>query len=277
MNSPTGTNWLILPLISSCDKNKTKTGRESQSKSSPSLLLYLEFTGIIPPMTSKSARTLVLACATVMEEMLPFLGKDMDHKILDFGLHVNPKELHRRLQDMIEKAGTEYGTIILGYGLCSLAVVGLRSNGCRLVIPRVDDCIGIFFGSRQAHMQQCLLEPGTYYLTRGWVEVGDTPFAEHERLVKKYGKEKAWKYYQALMGKYKRLAYIKTGSPETGKFLEYARETAQKYGLHFEELDGSPELVRKLLHGPWDAEIVVIEPGEICSLELFLPDANLER
>ncbi len=241
------------------------------------LLPYPEFTGIIPPMTNKSPRTLVLACATVMEEMLPFLGNNMDYKILDFGLHVNPKELHRRLQDMIDTSSIGYETIILGYGLCSMAVVGLRSNGCRLVIPRVDDCIGIFFGSRQAYLQQCLLEPGTYYLTRGWVEVGDTPFAEHERLVKKYGKEKAWRYYRALMGKYKRLAYIKTGSQETGKFLEYARETAQKYDLQFEELEGSPELVRKLLHGPWDGEIVVINPGDICTLELFLPNANPER
>jgi len=55
-------------------------------------------------------------------------------------------------------------------------------------VPRVDDCIAIFLGSRAAYADQCHQEPGTYYLTKGWIEVGDTPFAEHERLVERYGR-----------------------------------------------------------------------------------------
>jgi hypothetical protein len=32
----------------------------------------------------------VLACATVIEEMLPLLPPDVSYEVLDFGLHVNP-------------------------------------------------------------------------------------------------------------------------------------------------------------------------------------------
>jgi hypothetical protein len=55
-----------------------------------------------------------------------------------------------------------------------MAVIGLRANGCTLVVPRVDDCISIFLGSHGAYKQQAGAEPGTYYLTKGWIEVGDT-------------------------------------------------------------------------------------------------------
>lgn len=72
-----------------------------------------------------------------------------------------------------------------------MAVVGLRAAGASLVIPRVDDCISIFLGSRDAYRAQASSEPGTYYLIKGWIEVGGGPFEEHKRLIEKYGKQKA--------------------------------------------------------------------------------------
>ncbi len=83
----------------------------------------------------------VLACATVMEEMLPLLPEDMPRQVLDFGLHVNPASLKAALQAAIDASAAEAETIVLGYGFCSMAVVGLKANGCTLVVPHVDDCI----------------------------------------------------------------------------------------------------------------------------------------
>jgi len=118
----------------------------------------------------------VLACATVIEEMLPLLPPDVSYEVLDFGLHVNPAALKQALQEAIDRAAgsADVDVIILGYGFCSMAVMGLRANGCTLVVPRVDDCIAIFLGSGAAYRQQVHSEPGTYYLTKGWIEVGDT-------------------------------------------------------------------------------------------------------
>ncbi|HZL04222.1 MAG TPA: DUF1638 domain-containing protein, partial [Coriobacteriia bacterium] len=97
----------------------------------------------------------VIACATVIEEMSPFLPSGVGRRTLDFGLHTDPDRLRATLQATIAEvaasapAGSEEPiTIILGYGLCSQGVVGLRAEGCRLVIPRVDDCIALFLGSR---------------------------------------------------------------------------------------------------------------------------------
>jgi hypothetical protein len=147
----------------------------------------------------------------------------------------------------------------------------VKANGCRLVAPRVDDCIAIFLGSTGAYQRQCQVEPGTYYLTKGWIEVGDTPFTDYEHAVQRYGKARAEWIYQKLMGNYKRLALINTGQYELEKYRAYARETAERFGLRFEEIEGSDALVKQMLFGPWDEDFVVIEPGESFTLEQFMP------
>ena len=75
-----------------------------------------------------SGRTKVIACATVIEEMLPLMAPDQAHEVLDFGLHLQPDQLKDALQGAIDAASTSFDTIILGYGLCSMAVVGLTAN-----------------------------------------------------------------------------------------------------------------------------------------------------
>jgi hypothetical protein len=224
---------------------------------------------------SDQSRTLVMACATVIEEMLPLLPEGMQHQVFDFGLHVYPDKLRRTLQDAIDAVSGRYDTIILGYGMCSQAIVGIKANGCRLVIPRVDDCIAIFLGSRTAYTTQSRAEPGTYYLTKGWIEVGDTPFSEYDRSVQRYGKERAERIYRLMLGNYKRLALINTGQYELEKYRDYAKRTAERFGLRYEELEGADTLVRKMLLGPWDDEFVVLESEETFTLQQFLrPDAG---
>lgn len=221
------------------------------------------------------ARTKVIACATVIEEMLPLLPPGVAYQILDFGLHVNPEELRRTLQDTIDATGDGMDTIILGYGLCSQAVIGLRANGCTLVVPRVDDCIAIFLGSRAAYKQQSYAEPGTYYLTKGWIEVGDSPFAEYNRLVERYGQARADRVIHIMLKNYTRLALINTGQYQLERYRDYARRTAARFGLRYEEIQGSTALVKKMISGPWEDEFVVVSPGQVIDYEAFFSKTPL--
>jgi len=216
----------------------------------------------------------VLACATVMEEMLPLLPEGVSYQVLDFGLHINPANLKRALQDAIDAAAgtaSAASTIILGYGLCSMAVIGLKANGCTLVVPRVDDCIAIFLGSGRAYKQQSRAEPGTYYLTKGWLEVGDTPFDDYDRLADRYGPEKAEWVIREMIKHYTRLALIDTGRDGLERYRDYSRNLAERWSLRFEEIPGSNALVRQMLFGPWDDDFVVVPPGETIRYEHFFP------
>jgi hypothetical protein len=207
-------------------------------------------------------RTKVIACATVIEEMLPYLPADMAYEVLDFGLHQSPGKLKEKLQQAVDAACGDFDTILLGYGLCSLAVIGLQSRHCTLVMPRVDDCIAIFLGSHQAYSAQAKKEPGTYYLTKGWIEVADTPFDEYERMVTQFGEARAARLMKTMLKHYTRLVYIDTGHSNKQHYVDYARKTADRFDLRFEEIPGSNALILKMLIGPWDQEFLVVEPGK---------------
>ncbi len=212
-----------------------------------------------------TGRTKIIACATVIEEMLPHLPMGVEPQVLDFGLHVNPKELKRILQETIDALASEADTILLGYGLCSQAVVGLRARDCTLVVPKVDDCIAIFLGSDTAYKEQFRAEPGTYYLTKGWIEAGDSPFDEYDGLVEQYGEKKARWLMSQILKNYTRLALINTGQYELERYRAYARDTAARWGLRYEEIPGSDTLITRMLHGPWDGDFVIARPGETIS------------
>lgn len=220
--------------------------------------------------------TRVVACATVIEEILPLIPPHVSYEKLDFGLHLNPEKLRARLQQLIDAAGEEIETIILGYGLCSLAVVGLKATRCTLVVPRVDDCIAIFLGSAAAYRRQARQEPGSYYLTKGWIEAGDSPFDEYDQLVKRYGRERADRVMHLLLKNYTRLVFIDTGQHQQEQYREYARRMAERFGLRYEELPGSTGLIKKMLYGPWDDDFVVVRPGEtICYTDFSLTAPRL--
>lgn len=216
---------------------------------------------------ASSARTKIIACATVIEEMMPILPPGVSTQVLDFGLHLKPDQLAGALQNAIDSAAAD--VVLLGYGLCSRALVGLRANGCSLVVPRVDDCIAIFLGSREAYQQQARREPGSYYLTKGWIEVGDSPFEEYRRLAARYGEPRAERMIRLMLKNYTRLAFINTGQYEIERYREYARQMAERFGLRYEEIPGADSLVRKLLFGPWDDEFVVVPAGGVITYDLF--------
>ncbi len=218
--------------------------------------------------------TKIIACATVIEEMLPLLPPDITYEVLDFGLHLRPEGLKKALQEAIDKTSEEAETIILGYGLCSMAVVGLTATDCTLVVPRVDDCIAIFLGSGAAYTEQAQKEPGTYYLTKGWIEVSDTLLDEYNRSVELYGEEQAKRVMGVMLKNYKRLVYIDTGTQNQERYQAYAQQMADQFSLRYEEVIGSDELIRKMLFGPWDKDFVVAAPGQTITYADFKVVSN---
>jgi hypothetical protein len=225
-----------------------------------------------------ASRCKVIACATVIEEMLPSIPPGMSNEVLDFGLHVRPEELKHLLQKSISESAAKFDNIILGYGLCSRAVVGLRAEGCTLIVPCVDDCIAIFLGSKTAYRKQLSGVPGTYYLTKGWIEAGDTPLDEYNAVVKKYGESKARKVIHQMLKNYTRLALINTGQYELERYRDIARKMAERLNLRFEEIQGENTIVKKMLYGPWDEDFIVVPPGKTISfLDFKIVEAQKSR
>jgi hypothetical protein len=219
-----------------------------------------------------SLRAKIIACATVGEELQHLLPHGMPHTFLEFGLHLVPEKLNVAVQEEIDRTREDVDTILLGYGMCSKGMLGLKSRRFRLVIPKVDDCIALFLGSRAEYTYQCHKAPGTFYLTKGWIECGDDPFTEYRKLCQKYGEEKAYRIEKRFIGNYTRLALINTGNHDLEHYRHYAAMVADYFDLTLEEIPGSIRLLAKLLGGDWDGDFVVVEPGGTVNFDMFLDD-----
>ncbi len=216
----------------------------------------------------------IIACAAVIKEVQSLLPLGETAEAVDFSLHRNPDKLRKALQEAINRTCPKVDTIILGYGLCSLAVVGLTAKACTLVVPRVDDCIALFLGSSETYRKQSEKEPGTYYLTKGWIQVGHTPLDKYRRLLERYTRERADRVMKIMFKNYTRLAYIDTGQTEQGKYRECAQLNAKALNLRYEEIAGDISLIRKMIYGPWDSGFVVARPGQKITLEDFRRGEN---
>ncbi len=197
---------------------------------------------------------------TVAEELEGMIPEGTETAFMEFGLHSNPRKLTEKLQEEIDRTNGA-DTVLLGYGLCSMSILGLSSTRHRLVVPRMHDCIGIFLGSDSKYKEQAYGEPGTYYLTKGWIDHGGDPYKVFKQWKLEYGERRAKIMLRRTLGNYTRLAYIETGKIDRKKYLDYAKMAAEKLGLKFERLDGNRSILEKMLAEDWDSDFVVVEPG----------------
>jgi hypothetical protein len=211
----------------------------------------------------------LIACATVIEEMLPLMPPGLTYEALEFGLHSDPERLRKAIQNAIDAAHPKIETILLAFGLCAKATIGLQTGNRTVIIPRVDDCISIFLGSVASYLQQQRQQPGTLYLTKGWIESGTPLDEQHEIMAKKYGEEKAGILFKKMLQGYKRLVFIDTGNYALERYRNRSQEIAERLNLRYEEIKGDNSLVKRLLNGPWDADFVVAPHGYTIALSDF--------
>ena len=135
------------------------------------------------------ARVALVACPAVVRELADDRRAALNAVELDVALHRTPQRLTAALQEAIAQveADPAIDAVVLGYGLCSNAVLGLRAGRLPLIVPRVDDCVALVLGSNEAFLEQAGIAAGTYYLSRGWIDSRCTVFHEHDAMAAKYG------------------------------------------------------------------------------------------
>ncbi|MFC1494155.1 DUF1638 domain-containing protein [Thermodesulfobacteriota bacterium] len=229
-------------------------------------------------MSQKAVK--IIACASVIEEMLPFLPADIDYKEVESGLHTNSEKLRNAIQTIIDDSSEEFENIVLGFGLCSMAAVGLKASHSRLIIPRVDDCIGLFLGSQESYKKQVEKEHGTYFLSKGWIDAGVTLVEEFKQFEERMGKEAADIVRERMLKGYTRLAFIDMGHKNQGRYRAFSKKAADELGLRFDEIKGTARLIKKMIFGPWDEKnFIIVPPGKRISFGDFKADqkASLQQ
>jgi hypothetical protein len=220
----------------------------------------------------------IIACRvlqSMLEKLLPERLADRT-VFMDYGLHRVPANMTRELQDTMD-AIKDPSLVVLGYGLCGNGLDGIVAGKHRLLIPKVDDCIAILLGSRQAYIREFTAVPGTYYLSKGWLESGSHPLKEYEEYAQKYGAEEAAWIMDQQYRNYERLVLVANSQSDLEKYRPQALEVArycEQWGMRYEEILGSDRYVRRLIEiiddpSKGDNEFIIVSPGGQVRQEMF--------
>ena len=233
----------------------------------------------------------LIACKVLQREIAACLVRTENFIDLSFirqELHEGPKKLNEVLQEEIDRieSGKDYHTgeynnplrmktldaILIGYGLCSNAVLGLKAKSLPLVIPRAHDCTTLLMGSKEAYREYFDSVKGTSFITRGWADNGKN-FEEKDldliraMYMEKYEDEETVDMLMELeeetMAGYSVLTGIFWPELPDPHLEEHGRKVAEEHGWEYRHYDGNSSLVQAMLDGNWDEEaFLVVQPGQ---------------
>jgi len=230
----------------------------------------------------------VLACKIFQRELsqvVPSCPNALDITFMRQDLHETPSLLRYALQKEIDQieSGLDLHTnksrfgdleaILLGYGLCSNALVGLKSSRLPLVIPRAHDCVTLFMGSKEKYADYFEKVKGTFFYTHGWLDLGlELGQSDIERKRSEYmerfdNDEDTVEYLlemdKEMLKNYHYITYITwPGMPnETG--IETAKKLGEDAGLELLQYKGSNRLLADFVNGSWNEDdFLILQPGQ---------------
>jgi len=224
----------------------------------------------------------LIACQVFTRELCSAIAAsphEVDVTWLPKGLHsIDSALMRERVQFVVDGVDAHnYDAILLGYGLCNMGLAGVVARELPLVLPKAHDCITLLLGSRDRYLEQFTDEPGSYFLSSGWIERSGREEElhqlsiekrsgldlDHDQLVARYGADNAAYLAEVLgqTGHYRRIAFIAMGVEPDERFANEAHRRAAARGWRYDRLAGDMSLLRRLVDGDWDDDFLLVEPG----------------
>ncbi len=237
-------------------------------------------------------RLKLIACKVLTREISCALANSanyIDTTFIRRDYHDRPEVLRRVLQDEIDKidenddicthrfqdASQDFDAILLGYGLCSNALLGLVSKKYPLVVPKAHDCVTLFLGSKERYDKEFHSKNGIYWYTKGWIENSLMPSKHsyeiaYHKYVDLYGEDNAEFLLEMEQGwntKYENCIFISQGMPGEEQDRTFTKECAHFMNWKYGELKGDHTLMDDFINGNWQEDrFLVVPPGKtICA------------
>jgi len=229
-------------------------------------------------------RLCLLCCNVFQREACHCLARTphvVDVTFVQLGEHEHPDLLRASLQRRIDEADAmepPYDAILLLFGLCGNATVGLRAGRTPLVMPRAHDCATLLLGSREAFRRQFADNPSQPFGSIGYVERGNDYMLKRPRdlglekdadfaaYVKQYGEENARFIWDALHPPHMDRRAVFIALPETARegaaLIDKFRARAESAGQEYLQLTGDLRLIEASIAGNWEPEeFLTVPPG----------------
>jgi len=238
--------------------------------------------------TEKMAlRLKLIACEILYREFCAAVALSANQVDVEFC----PKGLHDIGQQVDEQAGSRTCSPNVDHvasttQCCSAtacAATGCRAGGqdVPLVLPKAHDCITLFLGARERYQEEHSRVATYWYVAdqlerndgyvagAGGLAIGSDTDEQIEATraayVAKYGEDNAAYLMEVLGGwreHYGRAAFVAMGVADETASEATAREEADRRGWAFERIEGSMVLLKRLIDGDWNEDMLVLQPGE---------------
>jgi len=228
----------------------------------------------------------LIACNVFMREACACIAQSphiIDVEFTELGEHIHPEGLRATLQGKIDAASQSvkgYDAILLLFGLCGNAGVGLQARQVPLVMPRAHDCCTILLGSREAFKEHFGPNPSMPFSSVGYLERGDYYLRTEQdgeatmhfgdayaALVEEYGEEDAryiWETMHPTLPGAEQHQVVFIDLPETAHlgYAEQFHAKAEADGKACLPLPGNIRLINGLICGEWQpADYLTVPPG----------------
>ena len=213
-------------------------------------------------------KTAVIACKTLEDEVnraVEMAGHPYQVHWIESGLHNYPDKLRDNLQQCIDNI-TDKEYIVMLFGLCGNALLGLSSKNATIIIPKVDDCISLFLGGNQ-NRRRLESKAKAYYLTKGWLRYENNIWQEYQRSVERYGAEKTRSIFKIMLKHYTHLVVIDTGAYDTEGFIKETKKIAEVLDLELKVVPAELGLLADALEFKWEDDFAVIKPGDEITMQ----------
>jgi hypothetical protein len=206
--------------------------------------------------------TCIVACETLKQELLAVMEKrGCDYPVIwvDAGKHTWPDKLRVSVQEAVDGISVLYETVLLLFGFCGNAMVGIEARNHRLVMPKAADCIPLFIGSRE---EREAYGTRTYFFTEGYLNSGGSMISDASRIYERYGEEDGLYIIKKMLGHYRDFAVVDTGVFDIGAVKAKVDDFAKSLDIPVKLIPGSLRFIDALLAGAWQDDVfLVLEPG----------------
>jgi len=219
----------------------------------------------------------LICCDVFLRPVSAFIATSphtIDVEYIPMLAHIKPDSLRADLQTRINTAATirNYDLLLLLYGLCGNATVGL-SSPVKMVMPRVHDCCAVFMGSQVKFLKEFGNNLSMRWCTSGYYERGqneNTPSQfrttpEYIALVEQYGEENAEYIWETMHPEIEtpEAAYIRLPGFEMPGHEAGFKSQVEAQNKTLKILEGDTTYLEAMINGPWnDNRFLTINPGD---------------
>ncbi|MBO5995124.1 MAG: DUF1638 domain-containing protein [Firmicutes bacterium] len=218
-------------------------------------------------MTMKNDHTVILACSSLkdyVEEAQRRLGTEIETIYLNRLYHRDPNEMREHILDKLDKLSEGTDTVLVAMGYCGGSWEGVAKNTCRIVLPRIDDCVSLVMQLTDEPKSD-LKEPKHFYVReKDPSRESIKGIFEHMAARQDLDPETTEMYHKHWQDMYDEIDIIDTpiNNARSQEYFDKVKVDADWLDAKLDYVMGGTHMIEKLIRGDWDDQFLVLEPGE---------------